>query len=147
MRGHRLPVRAFAPPPCQKKFKLSRVAGQLWTASWLMIMLSIPYVIYWMFSIKDAPVHEVAFNAARIFTILTTIFSFREIIKHVMHYHQPKLQARPRIFAAASSQSRGPDVSRLGLLTAVRTCAAPHRAHPAHAGHLLLRLHDFDPLH
>ena len=77
---------------CAGIFKPNRIAGYLMQFSVVAMMLSLPYVIFLIYEVKHFRPQDTAWFVAFIFTLLTVLYSLREIVKHLQNFSLPKLQ-------------------------------------------------------
>ena len=77
---------------CEGMFKPKRIAGYLMQFSVIAMMLSLPYVVFLFYEVKHFRPQDTAWIVAFVFTLLTVLYSLREIVKHLQNYTLPKLQ-------------------------------------------------------
>ena len=89
--------------------KPSRVAGYLWHVWVIACLLSLPYLTFVFYAVKKFRPQDTAWFVAAVFTLLTVVYSLREVIKHLQNYTLPQLQTNicriilmPPVYAVAS---------------------------------------------
>jgi hypothetical protein len=93
----------------RESLKPSRLAGYLWHVWVTACLLSLPYLTFLFYEVKQFRPQDTAWFVAAVFALLTVVYSLREIIKHLQNFTLPQLQTNicrillmPPVYAVAS---------------------------------------------
>ena len=77
---------------CTDVCKANRIGGYVYQCSVLALLVSLPYLAFFFYSVREFRPQEAAWFVAGVFALLTVQYSFREITKHLQNYRLPLLQ-------------------------------------------------------
>ena len=88
------------PPTASRRWRLgikwSRMGGWLWYGTVWATVVTLPFALLEVISRNWAP-DDVAFFLACIFTLLATVFSIREVVKHLQNFHKPTAELQVHV--------------------------------------------------